>query len=336
MSVSPLLSGWKKKFIMACCFCNAVWNLDIGQQAAWNSIQAYFGPGAENERWMFTVCLVLAHSATFFAINTFYFLLDAFFQESVERFRFQAYKHPPRELVFKCIAYVTMFHVAASFSPYVLFPYALAHNPQMFTMPVPGLGKLFAQLVLCYVTTDFFFYWAHRMLHTPFFYQRVHKQHHQFRVSIGFACEYAHPFELVVGNVLPVIAGPVLFKMPFFVFVVWLTVAILGTSWGHSGFMFPIALTRGHHDFHHSHNVGNFGSMPYWDYFMGTDKAYKEFLAREAKGQNAPIASEIGDGIKKKQVANGGDVTPRSRSRSASKGKKKQPAKSRSTSTKRR
>ena len=307
-------------------YLDAFWNLDVGQQARWDSIQRFFGPS--NERVMFAACLVVAHSLTFYMINTFYYILDTKFRSSVEKFRFQPNKHPPHELVVKCIKHVSLFHLIVSFAPYIFFPLAMQHNPEMFSAPVPGLGQFIAQLVVSYLVTDFLFYWAHRTLHIPFLYQRIHKLHHQFHQPIGFACEYAHPIELVIGNMLPVAAGPLFFKFHFYVFVVWMVIAILGTSWGHSGFMQPLAYTKGHHDFHHSHNVGNYGSLPFWDFLMGTDRAYREYLERERDQQQQQQQKAPEPTVLKSDAP----VTPRrGRSGSQSKSKKK-----RSTSVKRR
>jgi sterol desaturase/sphingolipid hydroxylase (fatty acid hydroxylase superfamily) len=38
---------------------------------------------------------------------------------------------------------------------------------------------------------EFGFYWAHRFLHHPLLYARLHKQHHEYKGPIGFAAEYA-------------------------------------------------------------------------------------------------------------------------------------------------
>ena len=36
------------------------------------------------------------------------------------------------------------------------------------------------------------------------------------------------------------------------------------------------------HDFHHSHNVGNFGGFfTFWDRVCGTDAAYRRFLEKK-------------------------------------------------------
>jgi hypothetical protein len=44
--------------------------------------------------------------------------------------------------------------------------------------------------------------------HTPMFYKRIHKMHHDFRMPNGFAAEYAHPVELVISNMMPLMMGP--------------------------------------------------------------------------------------------------------------------------------
>jgi sterol desaturase/sphingolipid hydroxylase (fatty acid hydroxylase superfamily) len=44
-----------------------------------------------------------------------------------------------------------------------------------------------------FLVNDFLFYWAHRALHHPKLYGRIHKQHHLFKQTIGIAAEFAHP-----------------------------------------------------------------------------------------------------------------------------------------------
>ena len=44
------------------------------------------------------------------------------------------------------------------------------------------------------------FYFAHRALHHPALYARFHKQHHEYKGSVGFAAEYATLVEQVCAR----------------------------------------------------------------------------------------------------------------------------------------
>jgi len=52
---------------------------------------------------------------------------------------------------------------------------------------------------------------------------------------------------------------------------------------GYDVYYSPWRLIRNndHHDFHHSHNVGSYGTFPFWDWFCGTDKAYREWKQKQ-------------------------------------------------------
>jgi sterol desaturase/sphingolipid hydroxylase (fatty acid hydroxylase superfamily) len=49
---------------------------------------------------------------------------------------------------------------------------------------------------------DLMFYFSHRTLHTPWFYKKFHKVHHEFYNTVCISSEYAHPFEFLIGNVV--------------------------------------------------------------------------------------------------------------------------------------
>ncbi len=50
---------------------------------------------------------------------------------------------------------------------------------------------------------DTTFYWSHRALHHPALYKHFHKQHHEYKGTIGFAAEYASTVEQVRGPLCP-------------------------------------------------------------------------------------------------------------------------------------
>jgi sterol desaturase/sphingolipid hydroxylase (fatty acid hydroxylase superfamily) len=53
------------------------------------------------------------------------------------------------------------------------------------------------QMVGCQLFLEASFYWIHRALHHPTLYKHIHKQHHEYKGTIGFATEYATPAEQV-------------------------------------------------------------------------------------------------------------------------------------------
>ena len=264
-------------------------DVDVGQKALYEYIVR--SSPVSDERIFFVIGLAAAHSGAFFGLNFFYGMLTRIMGKDIESIRFQPGKHAPPELVRHCKIYVTIWHMLAPLMPYLLYEKAVQWNPNQFALnAMPGIITILFQLVIAYICTDCLFYWGHRLLHVGPLYRWIHKQHHKFYVSIGFAAEYAHPIELLLCNVVPVVFAPVVFKYHYFVFCLWIAIAIMGTVSGHSGISSPFAEENGFHDFHHSANVGNYGSMPHWDRLFGTDKAWREHKAKLKAATNGPKA----------------------------------------------
>ena len=169
----------------------------------------------------------------------------------------------------------------------------------------PSLATLVWQVAACALVEDAMFYWTHRSLHaSPLLYRWVHKWHHVFHHSIGIASENAHPLEFLLGNLVPVMAGAMLTRAHAFTFFVWLTVRIFETVDAHSGYEFPwtparllpFAIAASHHDFHHSSNVGCFGSQfRFWDWLCGTDQAFNSSAEKSAAKEAAAAAVAGGE-----------------------------------------
>lgn len=144
------------------------------------------------------------------------------------------------------------------------------------------------QIVFSFAVTDTTFYWCHRMLHHPRLYSGFHKQHHEFRVSIGVAALYSGTLESAT-NAFSTLLGPVLLRnrMHFSTLILFWVLRLWETVDAHSGYSLPwspwnVLLRRtDRHDFHHSHNLGNFGMFPFWDAVMGTDRHYMKWRQQE-------------------------------------------------------
>ena len=109
-------------------------------------------------------------------------------------------------------------------------------------------------------------------------------------------------------TVIPFTAGPLLFGCHYWTLWQWMILRVGETVEGHSGYEFafspfrllPMSGSSTGHDFHHSHNVGNFGSFfSYWDRLCGTDRAFAKWEAKQAairQGQQAAQAKLVAAG----------------------------------------
>lgn len=133
-----------------------------------------------------------------------------------------------------------------------------------------------ATILFCMMCEDLTFHLCHRLLHWRVIYPYIHKVHHTYVTTIGIAAEYSHPIDFILGSVIPGSLGSMILgkHMHFCTMLLWILVRIFETLDGHSGYEFswspyrllPFSTSAQYHDFHHSHNVGNFSSFfSIWD-----------------------------------------------------------------------
>ena len=180
--------------------------------------------------------------------------------------------------------------------------------------PIPAFLPMAKSFLIASVFNEVGFYFTHRLVHSPMLYAKIHKQHHTYSGTIGFAAEYAHPIEQIFSNQLPTIGGILFFGAHPLVFYVWLFTRLQQTYEGHSGYCFydtwlyKLGLTNAdnaaYHDFHHSGNRGNFGAL-YLDWAFGTYDAWVDMggtpgyleqsrLLREKQGTQAGGGAAVG------------------------------------------
>ena len=142
-----------------------------------------------------------------------------------------------------------------------------------FDGPWPTLFTNVWQIAVAYLGYDFMFYWSHRLLHTKYFYLRIHKQHHEFRTPVGHSASYQHPIEgamQLLAWYLPIgFAGMLKGDLHVSTLFFYNAFRWLETVDAHSGFNFPfspfsfIKIFAGalFHDYHHSGDgfFGNYG-----------------------------------------------------------------------------
>lgn len=173
------------------------------------------------------------------------------------------------------------------YAPLAYFNLLEHHSTEAKDLPTPL--SLALTILFCMMCEDCTFYFSHRFLHCKAIYPYIHKVHHQHKVTIGIASEYAHPVEYALGNLLPASIGPILLgpKMHLISVFAWYAVRVGETLDGHCGYEFswspfrliPFSGSAEYHDFHHSCNVGNYASFfCVWDNIFNTNKDFYDML----------------------------------------------------------
>jgi len=135
--------------------------------------------------------------------------------------------------------------------------------------------------ILMLVVHDTYFYWAHRFMHHPLIFRKVHLLHHKSTNPSPWAAYAFHPIEAVVeASILPILAF--CFPIYFLLFGLFFFFSILYNVYGHCGYeLLPKRLnthpigkwlnTSVHHNMHHEKSQNSYGLyFTFWDRVMGT------------------------------------------------------------------
>lgn len=182
--------------------------------------------------------------------------------------------------------------VGVPLAAYVLFQ-PFSYMGMSVRGPIPPYSVVFRDLLVAAAVTDTMGYWGHRALHHKSVYKYFHKKHHRYTVNVGIAAVFAHPVEDTFHNTFSSIAGCLLMGTHALVFWLWVVIRQTESINAHSGYQFlPNFISKWcsggrFHEYHHSHNVGNYGALTtIWDHLMGTDVSFLEYeqkrLAKDA------------------------------------------------------
>uniref|UniRef100_A0ACD5UFT7 Uncharacterized protein n=1 Tax=Avena sativa TaxID=4498 RepID=A0ACD5UFT7_AVESA len=171
-------------------------------------------------------------------------------------------------------------------------------------LPLPTLGEAAAQMAVYLLIEDYLGYWIHRLLHTKWGYEKIHRVHHEFSAPVSYAAPYAHWVEVLILGV-PSFTGPAIVPCHITVLWLWFVVRQIEAIDIHSGFEFPFNPTRfipfyggaEFHDYHHrvgEKSQSNFSSVfTFCDYLYGTAKGYKFHKASLAKVCGCQISMHL-------------------------------------------
>ena len=223
---------------------------------------------------LFVVGLFMVHFYPFWAMATFYALMDVFKNtklfkpwkiQSDERLTFLKYV--------KCIA-MALLNQMIAYQLLRLIPYNLI-NPDMFSQTLPSAATAILSLGTYAVAAELWFYSFHRLFHKyDFLYNTFHAQHHSISAPTSIAAIYAHPVEHIVVNFPTLCLGPIVCGSHFSLWLLWSFLATISTCHGHSGWHLPFLGSCESHDFHHSYGTENFGTLGIMDKLFDTQKIW--------------------------------------------------------------
>lgn len=262
------------------------------------------------ERILVCVGISVVHCCIYWCMNSFFMLCDR--RRWLEEYKLERTEAmgPSEELVKHTLfeAAISQFVLGPIVLLFVVHPVATTFGMPALTTVLPPVHRLFLWFLGSMVFNDWVFYAAHRAFHHRRIYKHVHKKHHFYKGSIGFAGEHAHFIEEVLANQLPAAASFLFGGAHFLIFLVYLGCRLESVYEGHSGYCFygtwlhKLGLTyaeqTAYHDFHHTKNSGNFAA-PYLDYFFGTMDAWIEvggvegYLALKRQGVVGNVLNNI-------------------------------------------
>lgn len=137
-----------------------------------------------------------------------------------------------------------------------------------------GWAYTLSMTVVLFALTEYITYWVHRLLHTKFFFRRLHRHHHRFVATTPYVTAALHPAEVLLVQVLTF--AP-LFLIPFHavsavvVFLYTLIYNIVNHTGVKGASILPWQPPVRFHDDHHAHVHVNFGQhVMIWDRLHGT------------------------------------------------------------------
>nr|QBK90363.1 MAG: fatty acid hydroxylase family protein [Pithovirus LCPAC103] len=119
---------------------------------------------------------------------------------------------------------------------------------------------------------EFWFYYAHRLVHHRWFYSVIHKKHHRFKEPYAMTGVYCSLTEMILVNTMAVAIGPMMTGMSDYLLLIWVSVIAANVTVSHSGLVIPY-ISSGTHDVHHQKLNKNFGILGILDWIHGTYQA---------------------------------------------------------------
>lgn len=151
----------------------------------------------------------------------------------------------------------------------VLLPALLGLNLMgnlKITQELPSIFTVILHLTLTLLAGEVLYYYTHRILHTRWLYRAIHKRHHNYKAPIAIVSLYAHPLEVLFGNILSLIGPAFFLGLNTYTWYWAIVLGFIDSISDHVGY----DVKGDFHDLHHQHTTYNYGSIGILDYLHGT------------------------------------------------------------------
>lgn len=188
-----------------------------------------------SELLLIVLLSIAVHDSIYVLQNSIYTIVDHFnLLPSRKIYRNDRVPKATKQLVIQTLKEALGTHfIGQPLAFFALFPLFKYFGLQTF-VPIPPMMTLFWELIVVSIITDAVHYFLHRSAHLPQFY-RFHKQHHEYKRTIGIASEYSSLVESLTVNFIPVILGPLLVADHFIVWLAWVALRTYESTEAHTG-----------------------------------------------------------------------------------------------------
>lgn len=202
----------------------------------------------------------------------------------IQQFKIQQTKSFDTQKIYSLARNIVVGQVAVVFPACLALGYATQRGLGVRVSDViPSAKEITLHFSIFIVFEEVLFYYGHVLLHSRALYGPIHKIHHEYTSPIGLAAAYCHPLEMLLSNVLPLLAGAFCLGSHIYTLILWTVLVVLGTQNHHCGYRWPwqwwFDLQPNFHDFHHERFTGNYGILGWLDRFHGTDLQWRQRVA---------------------------------------------------------
>lgn len=245
------------------------------------------------------------HQVFFILINIFFFILYknkfAFF----EQFKTEKENWPWEENKANFLNHLRKMFKTLFVNQFILLPIFLSlvalmnseFNLRLDYESLPNVKEVIIQYLFVFTVNDFAFYLTHSFLHWGILYSKIHKTHHENKLTFSLAVEYAHPIEYLFGNVIAFNVGQIILgkKMHLLTSCIISAINTFISTENHSGYTLPwlpfylfsryckAFTTLDFHSFHHLKFKGNYGGTINFDKYIGKTlhPQYEEYRKKQ-------------------------------------------------------